>query len=221
MLAVTLVRHGETAWNAEQRVQGVADVPLNATGQAQAQAVADALRDLPLRAVYASDLARARDTADAIAAPHSLTVVLRPALREMHQGALEGLTFAEMRREHGEVLQAWITDPADVVMPGGGESLHQVQERVWPALKEILAAHAEGHIAVVTHTLVLRCLIARILGMSLNHARRFHLDTAALTVLEVGGRLPGIALRTLNDTAHLRGLGPVDPSRAGAETSGP
>lgn len=206
MLSITLVRHGETKWNAEQRCQGVVDIPLNATGQAQAEATAEALRGQPADAIYASDLSRAMDTAQAIAAHHGVPVQSRSALREMHQGALEGLTFVDMRRQYPELIERWITDPEHLVMPGGGESLQQVQDRAWPALQEIVGAHEDGCIVVVTHTIVMRCLIARVLQLPLAHCRRFHIDTASLTELEVNGRFPGFALRTLNNTTHLHAL---------------
>ena len=202
MLEVFLIRHGETAWNAAGRAQGISDRPLNAVGRAQAAAAADALTHAPMDTMYTSDLSRARETADVIAAPHGVDVHAHPDLREMHHGELDGLTFQEMQRDYGDVLQAWLSDPTDVVIPGG-ESLRQVQERAWAAFQEILGKHAHGCIAIVSHTMTLRTIVARALSIPLSHCLRFHIDTGSITTLEVDGRVPGIVLRTLNHTAHL------------------
>lgn len=203
MLRLILVRHGETEWNAVERCQGWTDVPLSESGRVQADAAADALRQEPLAAVYSSDLQRAFETAERIAKPHGLPVQPREAFRELHHGELEGLTRQELFRDYGELLQRWMAAPADVEMPGHGESLRQVQERVWPALKEILAAHTDGTVVVVSHTLALRTLLARIIGLPLDNFRRFHLDTCGLTYVEVDGRFPGMVVRTLNAIEHL------------------
>ena len=97
MTEILFVRHGETDWNVEQRVQGHSDRPLNANGEAQARALADKLRDDRIDAVYASDLARARDTAAPVAEAHGLEVELLPGLREKDFGTWEGLLDTEIR----------------------------------------------------------------------------------------------------------------------------
>ena len=204
MLKLYLVRHGETEWNATQRVQGVSDIPLSETGRAQARAVADALGERTLTAVYSSDLSRASETADHIAAAHGLSVQLRPALREMHQGELEGMVFADVMRDYPDLMSAWMESPADVVMPGGGESLQQVHDRAWPVLEDIIAAHDSGRVAIVSHALTLRSILTEVLGLPLNQCRSFHIDTAGVTHVEVNGRMPGTVVRTLNATEHLR-----------------
>jgi broad specificity phosphatase PhoE len=140
---ILLVRHGETDWNLERRVQGHSDQPLNATGRAQAQALADKLADEHLDAVYASDLARAHETARLVAAGHGLPVVVLPELREKDFGTWEGLTDEEIRVRFPEAR------------PGGqwgdGETYEQMSSRVVAALRRIAARHPDGRVLVVAH----------------------------------------------------------------------
>ena len=104
---IYLIRHGETPWNAEQRILGATDIGLTPTGLRQAEALSDALSDRPIRAVYSSDLSRALRTADALARPHALEIRARPDLREMNQGFLEGAACFEPRRNFLPCLKRW------------------------------------------------------------------------------------------------------------------
>ena len=140
---IYLIRHGETPWNAEQRILGATDIGLTPTGLRQAEALSDALSDRPIRAVYSSDLSRALRTAEALARPHALEIRARPGLREMNQGFLEGLTFEELRDQHPDFLESWKQDPSSIVIPGG-ESLGQLQERVWKAVQELAEVHPDS-----------------------------------------------------------------------------
>nr|MDP6619890.1 histidine phosphatase family protein [Nitrospinota bacterium] len=97
---IYLIRHGETPWNSEQRILGATDIGLTDKGLLQAEALADAMSDRPIRAVYSSDLSRALQTAEALARPHALEIRARLGLREMNQGFLEGLTFEDLRDQH-------------------------------------------------------------------------------------------------------------------------
>jgi broad specificity phosphatase PhoE len=132
-----LVRHGETDWNAERRWQGHADVPLNARGRAQAEALAEQLTGERIDAIYSSDLSRARDTAAAVGARLDVPVVSDPDLREIDVGAVEGLTWDE-----SEALRAegW---------PGEPKADHA--RRILRALDRIAAAHPHSRVLVVTH----------------------------------------------------------------------
>ena len=143
MTTILLVRHGETDWNLEHRVQGHTDRPLNETGREQANALAELLADEPLDAIYSSDLARARQTAAAIAARHGLEVIELRELREKDFGTWEGLTGAEIQARFPDAKPgSW----------GDGESSDDVSERVLAVLERIAAAHVDGHIVVVTHS---------------------------------------------------------------------
>jgi len=145
-----LARHGETDWNREHRIQGKTDVPLNDEGRAQAAALAEELAAEPLDAVYASDLARARDTARAVAERHDLDVVELPELRERDFGTWEGLTDVEILERFPEARQRpW----------GDAETREQMTERVLAAVHDIAARHAGCRVLVVTHGGPIRALL--------------------------------------------------------------
>lgn len=149
-MELLLVRHGETDWNREHRVQGHSDVPLNATGRAQARALAEELADTALVGIYSSDLVRARATAEAVAAARPLEVVLDPGLREKNFGSWEGLTDAEIAHRFPDAVRGrW----------GDGESTEAVSERALAALDRIRAAHDAGSVLVVTHGGTLRTIL--------------------------------------------------------------
>lgn len=202
-MRLILVRHAETQWNLEGRVQGRNADGLTERGRQQALALAEALAQESLTAVYSSPLARAVETASPVAQRHRLPVRLVEALQEADAGLLEGLPSSELRQQFPEFMAAWSRDAAAVAMPGG-ESLGQVQERVWQALQEIVAAHPDGTVAVVSHNFALQSLLCRFLGMPLNHFRRLRLDLAAWAELEVVGER--VVLVALNETSHLRHL---------------
>jgi 2,3-bisphosphoglycerate-dependent phosphoglycerate mutase len=145
-----LVRHGETDWNAEGRLQGHTDRPLSDYGRRQARALAEELADEPLDAVYASDLARARETAEIVGVRLGLPVVLEPDLREKNWGTWEGLTP---------------TERADVEFVG--ESTDQHEERTLRALQRIAERHPGGRILVVTHGGSMRRAQRAVLGLAL------------------------------------------------------
>jgi broad specificity phosphatase PhoE len=145
-----LVRHGETDWNLERRVQGHADRPLNETGRAQARALAETLAEEPLDAVYSSDLVRAHETARIVAEPRALQVTALGELREKNFGTWEGLTddevltrFPDARRGH------W----------GDAETTEDVARRVLAALHRIAETHPDGRVLVVTHGGPLRAVL--------------------------------------------------------------
>jgi probable phosphoglycerate mutase len=152
MAQILLARHGETDWNLGHRVQGHTDTPLNATGIAQAQALADELGREPIVAVYSSDLSRALATAGAVAARHGLPVSVDPDLREKNFGSWEGLTDTEIRERFPDAKRgAW----------GDGETTEAVAERVAAALSRVCQAHPEGLVLVVSHGGPLRAALAR------------------------------------------------------------
>jgi probable phosphoglycerate mutase len=149
-LTLYLVRHGETDWNAEHRVQGHTDVPLNARGRAQAAAAAHELAGVPLGAVIASDLSRARETAAQVAAGHGLPVQVEPQLRERHYGSAEGRLDSELEQEYGEALRDYWRGP-DTPFPGG-ESIRQHQLRVGAYLEALIARPPADAVALVSHS---------------------------------------------------------------------
>jgi broad specificity phosphatase PhoE len=157
---VLLVRHGATDWNLEKRAQGQCDIPLNDLGRSQAREVAAALSGIDLAAVYSSDLARARDTAEAIAKVHDLEVTTDTAFREIDQGDWTGLTDTEIRRRWPD---RWGTMRHHTARPGG-ESPEQVCARALEGLRRVVEAHPDGVVAVVSHGAAIRTLVAEALG---------------------------------------------------------
>lgn len=200
MTRFLLARHGETAWNAERRHHGQSDVPLNATGQRQAAALARRLASEPIDAIYASDLQRAWQTAEAVAAHHDLPVRPEPRLRELHFGAWEGLTYAEIEAQDPEALAAWREDPLRVAPPEG-ETLAQLAQRVAALRADLEAAHSDETVLLVSHNGVLRVLICQALGLPPQNYWQFHLSNASLS--DLAFYEPGAILNALNDTAHL------------------
>jgi probable phosphoglycerate mutase len=152
-----LIRHGETEWNAQSRIQGHIDIALSPRGQRQAQALARFLRDAPLSAVYASDLARARDTALPVARQGGLELRIDPRLRERGFGLFEGSTYAEAQANWPHEYAIWQRREPGHALPGG-ESYLQARARVLQCLDEIVRRHAGAGagatppvVAIVTH----------------------------------------------------------------------
>lgn len=145
-----LIRHGETAWNAEHRIQGRLDVPLSTTGVWQTGRLAQRLADEMIDAVIASDLARAWMTGQPLADARSLEMVAEPRLRERAFGLFEGKTLDEVAAQHPEELAAWRARDLHWRIPGG-ESGAEFVARVLEVLHEIAQAHAGRNVAVVTH----------------------------------------------------------------------
>jgi len=167
MTELHLIRHGETHWNRIGRYQGQIDVPLSDGGRGQAAALAEILRVVPLQVIYTSDLRRARETAEAVAAATGAPLRQDPRLREIRLGRWEGLTLDEIRAQDGEALDDFRRNPATARAPEG-ESVPEVLERVRAALEDILQAYPEGPVAIVSHGLALAALELSLLGQSLD-----------------------------------------------------
>ncbi len=195
-----LIRHGETAWNADARIQGHTDIELNARGHAQAQALAGALADAELDAIYCSDLTRARQTAAPLAQRLGIEPRLDAALRERAFGAFEGSSFVELERVHPQACARWRARDPEFAAPGG-ERLDAFYARVTDAALRIAAAHAGGRVALISHGGALDCLYRHASGQSLAAPRSWELRNAAINrVLVAEGRM---TLVGWNDSAHL------------------
>lgn len=152
-----VIRHGETVWNRERRMQGHTDLPLSETGRAQAEALALRLAGTRYAGLYSSDLARARHTAEAIAARTGHEVIAEPRLRERRFGLFEGLTAQEIRERFPEEYARFESRDPDYAIPGG-ESAREFIGRALGCLEEIALRHAGAEVLVVTHGLVLDAL---------------------------------------------------------------
>jgi probable phosphoglycerate mutase len=179
---IIAIRHGETAWNVETRVQGQLDVGLNDTGRWQARRVAQALGDEPVSAVYTSDLVRARDTARAIADATGNALQAHKGLRERSFGALQGKTFAEIEAAWPEQSRRWRQrDP--LWTPQGGESLLDLRKRITQTAAELAGRHVGEQIVLVAHGGVLDVLYRTATGQDLQAPRNWNLGNAAINRL--------------------------------------
>ncbi|HZQ38391.1 MAG TPA: histidine phosphatase family protein [Dehalococcoidia bacterium] len=204
-LRLLLVRHAETAHNRDGLVQGRADNPLSELGLQQAAALAARLSAAPLEAIYSSPLGRARQTAEAIAAPHALPVTIEPDLIEMDIGQMEGLSGAELRERFPEFMKAWLSEDAGAAVMPGGESLAQVQARAMAVIERVAARHPDGVVALVSHNFVLLAALCIVLGLPLQQFRRLRQGVASLATVDLlqgQWRLVGF-----NDRCHLEAAG--------------
>jgi broad specificity phosphatase PhoE len=193
---IYLFRHGEVALAEPRRFIGHLDVPLSARGERQCAAQARALREVELAAVFTSDLRRARVSGEIIGAPHGLSPVLLPALREMSMGRWDGLTAAEIRRREPAAFEEWMARVGEFPFPEG-ESVPDLVARAWPAFAALSDAHAGAAVAVVAHGGTNRAVLCQALGVPLERLLSFGQDYGALSVL---ARLDGVwQLRRLNE----------------------
>lgn len=195
-----IVRHGETTWNAERRIQGHIDVALSAVGVRQAAAAARAIAVAAPSALYSSDLGRARQTAEAIGRRCALSVRLAPELRERRYGVFEGLTYGEAQARHPEAYAAFAARRPEVPLPGG-ESLEDFRARVVTRLAALAAAHPGETVVVVTHGGVLDLINRFVRGLPLSTPRDFEIPNTALNWVLHG--VDGWHLERWADTAHL------------------
>ena len=206
-----VLRHGQTAWNAQLRIQGHLDMPLNAVGRWQATRLAAALQGEELAAVYSSDLSRARETAEPLAALLQLPVVTDEQLRERAFGHFEGQTFQDIET-------TWPDDaargrPRDPDFgPGGGERLLDFYERCLRAATRLAQRHPGQAIALVAHGGVLDCLYRAALGIELQAPRSWPIANAAINRLLWTPQ--GLSMVGWHDAAHLEGVPGDEPPPA-------
>lgn len=202
MLHLVLVRHGETEWNAQRRYQGQTDVPLSELGARQAELVAERLVGYEIDAVYASDLKRAWETAQIIAAKSGLIITSEPRLRELGFGILEGLTFDEAQQQYPKILAAWFSDFHQT--PQGGEPIDAFHVRLVSLLTDLKAKHDEQTVLLVAHGGPLSELLRIVLELSSQKRWYLELENASLSEVLISDDF--ISLKRLNDTCHLAAL---------------
>ncbi len=196
------IRHGETAWNVDTRIQGHLDIPLNETGLQQARWLAQALAERDeVHAIYASDLARAQVTAQTIAQAMGLTVSVHPGLRERAFGDFQGRTFAEIEAELPQEALHWRHRSPEWTPPGAGESLLALRERVLATVEALASRHLGEQIVLVAHGGVMDVLYRAATRLDLQAPRTWSLPNTAVNRLLWTPE--GLSLVGWADTSHL------------------
>ncbi len=203
MSKVILVRHGRTAWHAEGRYAGTADVPLDELGLEQARRVADHLRESRIDVVYSSPLSRCLALAEMVAASHGLEVVVDERLREIDLGRWDGQMLEEIIKQDGEILRQWTKNPEAVTIPDG-ETLASVQERSMWWYDEACAGNSDGFIFASSHGGPIRAILAKVIGLPLSNIFRLTVDLASISVLNHMGKFSN--MESMNIRSHLDGL---------------
>jgi len=201
MTRIILVRHGQTEWNRVERFRGRADIPLNETGLAQAEATGRRIAaERKLSAVYSSPLSRTIKTAGVIARYFDLPVLAHIGLIDIDYGQWQGLTPDEVRENWPQMIDAWYTKPDSLHIPGG-ETLSDVRTRAMKAVKELVDHHEGETIVIVGHTVINRIILLGVLGLSNDRFWRLRQDTCAINSFEAEGG--DFTLVSINDTCHL------------------
>jgi broad specificity phosphatase PhoE len=206
-LKLILVRHGETSWNKERRVQGSdSDIELNDTGLEQARKVASFLKNEPIDIIFSSPMQRARDTAKAIASYHQVPVEFDQGLKELNVGELEGMSATNLRTTFSQFLMQWWQDGGATKLPSG-ESLVELQQRAWKVIERLLERYktspehnTETTVVVVSHYFITLAIVIKALNLPLDFFPKFKLDPGGVSILEF--RDYGTRLLTFNDTSY-------------------
>jgi broad specificity phosphatase PhoE len=195
-----LVRHGESTWNAERRIQGQLDPPLTELGREQARRLAARFRSRPAAALYASDLCRASQTAEPVEQVLEMEAAPTRELREIALGDWEGKTREDLIAEFPDLWSAWAREPDWDLVPGG-EGAEPFERRVRAILADLFDRHPGGDVVVVTHGGVIQTALAGVVGRRTRGVFPFVIHNASLTVLQrFGGRT---VVTVVNDTCHL------------------
>jgi len=201
MTCIILIRHGQTEWNRIERFRGRADVPLNESGLAQAEATGERVaKTWQPTAIYTSPLSRSVKTAQAIAKHFNLPAQIHLDLADIDYGEWQGLTPDEARQRWPEQAENWYHHPERARIPGG-ETLADLRRRAMKTVQELADKHVGETIVLVGHTVINRVILLGVLG--LGNKRFWHLrqDTCAINVIEV--EKGDFTLVSLNDICHL------------------
>ena len=202
-IPIILVRHGQTAWNKEERFRGRADLPLDDFGIRQAEAAAQKLAGCEATAIYSSPLQRTMMTAEPIATKLDLDTQPLEGLIDIDYGAWQGLSTKEALEQDANLYQQWLQTPQNARFPDG-ERLQGVRDRVEIVANKVLSEHAGQTVILVSHVVVCRVFICTVLGLDNSHFWQIGQDVNAINT--IGMREEKLVLNSLNDTCHLKGL---------------
>lgn len=190
-----IVRHGETPWNVERRIQGWKDIELNESGRLQAERLGDHLThpSAPhgdVHAIYSSDLLRAKQTAETLATALRLSLSTVDGVRERNYGMLEGIPFDQMHEHHPEVAKVWASRDLDGVIPQG-ETLRQFHHRVTTTIESLATKHPGQRIIVVTHGGAMDIIWRQATGTDMQAPRKAPLLNASVNRIKLSAKQPG------------------------------
>jgi broad specificity phosphatase PhoE len=201
-MAYFLIRHGETSWNKDNRIQGWTDISLSELGFKQAEVLAHALKKIPVQAVYSSDLARAHQTALAYQNQNGHHIRIDQGLREIYFGSWEGKTWQEIITENKDEYGSGLYDHPDS-RTHMGESMNMFKKRASESFKTIVQEHPHDHVLIFTHGGNIRMILLDLLNQEIDFKHHIPIDNASVTVIErtVDGTLKIV---NQNDTSHLK-----------------
>lgn len=203
-MKIYLIRHGQTDWNLEGKIQGRHDVSLNETGSKQAELLAMGMDKRPVVQIFSSRQKRALETAQAVGRRQHVAVTVIDGLEEVEFGEWEGKTWDEISREYPEEFKVWCTEPAEIVPPGG-ESRPQIYRRIGNALKEILR-RSRGDIAIVSHGAALAYMVSLMLEKELGDHDEIIVKNASISTVEYDRETGKFHMAEANDVSHLKAL---------------
>jgi broad specificity phosphatase PhoE len=198
-----IVRHGETEWNEEGRIQGHSNVCLSEVGRQQSRLLGRRLANIPIDVAYTSDLSRATETAHIILGKRDVVLHTTEQLREYHKGIFEGLTSAEIKDQYPELYDAFLVRDLEFAPPGG-ENTRQVSVRLASFISDITTRGQNETVLIVGHGGSLRAAIGLLLALPLEANWRLALANCSISVIDI---YPDNAVLDLyNDTSHLDSL---------------
>lgn len=203
-MKIYLIRHGQTDWNLEGKIQGRHDVSLNETGSKQAELLAMGMDKRPVVQIFSSRQKRALETAQAVGRRQHVAVTVIDGLEEVEFGEWEGKTWDEISREYPEEFKVWCTEPAEIVPPGG-ESRPQIYRRIGNALNEILR-RSRGDIAIVSHGAALAYMVSLMLEKELGDHDEIIVKNASISTVEYDRETGKFHMAEANDVSHLKAL---------------
>jgi phosphoserine phosphatase len=185
-MRLILIRHGETDWNVEGRYQGQEDPPLNQAGMAQSHQLAEELKDLCLDLLYSSPLQRAHQTARIISDELDIPLFIEPRFMEIHQGDWQNRLLSDIENLYPDLFQKWQDQPWEAAPPNG-ETLPQVQARVYAALDEIISHHPDQTTGIVCHRIPIALIKMRYQGVDQNIVRKLKLPNIYYEEIQIPG----------------------------------
>ena len=203
MTEIYLVRHGQTEWNTQLIFRGRKDIPLNERGHKEARAIARALKDRNIDAIYTSPLRRAVETAQPVATLFDLEVVPVQGLIDIDYGEWEGVSHHEIKKRYTDEYAQWEQRPELVRFPQG-ETLDAVKERAFGALTDIVRINPARSVLIISHRVINKVLLCALLGLSNAHFWEIRQDTGCINVMEHSR--DRFVLCAMNDTCHLKEL---------------